>query len=109
MIFFSIIGDARFFTDVPAFLFMKESAQEVHKKITDAIINKDRSCLGCSDVKTAIRPLFMVFAEHLQKLKKESPDALVPFVEYIISKRGYRPDPIALYLRQQGKLQVVEV
>lgn len=109
MIFFSMIGDKEFFHAVPVFGFMKDMAQDIHRKITDAIVSKDRSCLSCSDVRTSIKPAFMAFVDQVRKLSVESPDALDPLVSYITKRRGYRPMPIRIYFKAQGKVGTLEL
>ena len=108
-IFFTMIGDEDFFSAVPAFSTIKDAAQEIHRKITDAIVNKDRSCLSCSDIQTSVKPVFVAFVSLVRKFALEDPEALEPLIQYITRRRGYRPAPIRLYFKAQGKVGTLEL
>jgi hypothetical protein len=109
MIFFSMIGDEKFFREVPAFAYMGPAATNIHREITEAIVNGNRSCRGCSNVRKTVKPLFMLFVSGIRKLLVERPEDLEALVTYIASRRGYRPVPIRIYFKAQGKVQSLEL
>lgn len=101
MIFFDMIGDPAFYSKVPAFFFMRDQGLAIHKKITDAVLEK-AGCRGCTNMRQQVWPIFQVFAQQAFLLGQENPEALKPLGDYIAGKKGYRPTEILLYFRYQG-------
>lgn len=104
MVMYQIISDDKFWSEVPAFAFMKNSSKHAVQQIVSQIVDSKgvSDCAGCSSLRPLTVPILIVFGQHIAQLKQDSPEALNDLVDYIASRRGYRPVPIAVYYKDEG-------
>lgn len=108
MVFYSMIADEKFFARVPAFFFMKDMCRAAYKEIVQGVL--DKKCRGCgSNIRVLLLPIMEIFVNQVRELKKESPQALEPLVEYISQRKGNRPSSIVMFVKEDGQIVQVEI
>jgi len=100
---YSLLGDPAFFQKVSGFAFLEEEGQEAHRKVVASVMKEaEEGCGTCGGAQAILKPVMQKFAIRAAELSEDNPEDLSPLVDYITSKRGYRPNPIVLYYRRQG-------
>jgi hypothetical protein len=108
-VFYQLISSRKFYSEVPAFHFMKEQGLAIAEQILQATLARETQCAGCNNLKQSVDPLFRAFGAELYKLQADSPEALTPLVTYISQKKGYRPMPIMLYYRTDDGIKTLKL
>lgn len=104
---YQLFRDPAFLPSAPAFLFLEELARAVIGKVNDLLLNA--RCRSCGSPRETIAPLAESFASFVVKMHQKSPQALEPVIQMITRKLGYRPRPIVLYHRKEGKIVPLEL
>jgi hypothetical protein len=115
MVVYQMFSDPEFFVQVPAFFFLKEQAQACVAQIVNTVVDapkKDSNCLGCGNVRTIIAPAMTAFVSQICKLAASGEGgiaALTPLVNYVSRRRGFRPRPLSVYYKENGKINSVDL
>jgi hypothetical protein len=98
---YQVVGDRLFWEMNPAFLDLKDDGEAAHERVVQAVLGGKplADCAGCSTIKGAMRSFLTEFSRRLAYADSEAQEQ---FVEYVTKKRGYRPQPIVVYHKDDG-------
>jgi hypothetical protein len=109
MAIYQVLSDPAFFTAVPAFFFLRDVAKATTDKVKQAALDGSAAeCYGCGGVKQIMQPAIAPFVATLAELAAKAPDALTPLADYVAARRGFRPTPIVVYYKRDGRTLSVE-
>ena len=110
--FYKILSDPLFWECVPEFLELKDEGEAAHFHALERLMNPKEvlpGCVGCTSLRTTMQPILDVVIGNIAKWAKEDSSKLHNLVEYITKRRGFRPEPIVVYHRDDdGVIYPVE-
>lgn len=99
MVLYQILLDKQFWTRCPELAELREEGARYRQLILDEALNAKPNCGSCSTLTAVIRPYQLQFTQKLAALFQADAYNTESFVNYIASKRGYRPVPIIVYTK----------
>lgn len=95
---YTILSDPGFYAAVPAFYFLKLTAEPIVARIAAGNDGVPREgCVGCGSLRAQMAPLSDAFARQARNLAADAPDALRPLIDYVEAKRKRRPESLFMY------------
>lgn len=109
---YQILADSLFWESVPEFAALKDEGEAAHFFALERLTNPREvtpGCVGCTSLRTSMRPVLDAMVEDIAKWVNEDTDKLTNLINYITKRRGFRPVPIVVYHRdERGIVRSVE-
>lgn len=109
---YQMLADPLFWECVPEFLDLKDEGEAAHFHALERLMNPREvlpGCTGCTSLRATIQPVLNVIAGNIAQWVNEDSAKLDNLVEYITKRRGFRPQPIVVYHRdERGIIYPVE-
>jgi hypothetical protein len=111
-ILYQLLSDPLFWESVPEFLSLKDEGEKAHFFALEHLMTPREvspGCVGCTSLKATMGPILVTMAEMVVEWSSNSPEKLENLVTYITKRRGYRPDPIVMYHKDNsGQIHAAE-
>lgn len=111
-ILYQLLSDPLFWENVPEFLDLKDTGERAHHFAVERLTTPKEispGCVGCATFKSTLAPLLKEVAERVFEWAANSPEKLDNLVTYITKRRGYRPNPIVMYHKDDsGQIRATE-
>lgn len=109
---YQILADSLFWESVPEFSALKDEGEAAHFFALERLTSPREvipGCVGCTSLRTSMRPVLDAMVEDIAKWVNEDTDKLTNLINYITKRRGFRPVPIVVYHRdERGIVRPVE-
>ena len=109
---YQMLADPLFWECVPELVDLKDEGEAAHFHALERLMNPREvlpGCVGCTSLRATIQPVLNVIASNIAQWVNEDSAKLDNLVEYITKRRGFRPQPIVVYHRdERGIIYPVE-
>lgn len=109
---YQMLADPFFWESVPEFMELKDEGEEAHFHAFEHLMKPREvlpGCVGCTSLRATIQPILTAMSSSIAEWAKEDSSKLDNLVEYITKRRGFRPQPIVVYHRDEdGVIYPVE-
>ncbi len=110
MVTYQLIGNPEFWKAAPPFLLddIRESAAEAYEKAVQLAMGQ--SCTGCNSIRAVLIDTHNEIGRRFASIQRvlDDTDGLLPFIDLISRKRGYRPRAILMYYKDvESRMQTL--
>ena len=109
---YQMLADPFFWESVPEFMALKDEGEAAHFHAFERLMKPREvlpGCVGCTSLRATIQPILTAMSGSIAEWAKEDSSKLDNLVEYITKRRGFRPQPIVVYHRDEdGVIYPVE-
>ena len=109
---YQILADSLFWEAVPEFAELKDEGEAAHFFAFENLMHPREvvpGCVGCTSLRTSMRPILDAIGDKIAKWLIEDKSKLDNLVMYITKRRGFRPQPIVVYHKdEQGITRTLE-
>jgi hypothetical protein len=109
---YQILADPLFWEAVPEFAELKDEGEAAHFFAFENLMHPREvvpGCIGCTSLRTSMRPILEMITGSIAKWMTEDISKLDNLVAYITKRRGFRPQPIVVYHKDdQGITHAIE-
>lgn len=109
-ILYQLLAERGFWDRCPELSELRAEGEQTHAEVVRKVLHAQPGCLGCSTLQAVMSPFLNRFARHLAAKQQEDPQQLRSFIDYVSSRRGFRPRPIIVYHKdQQGRIAPLQL
>ncbi len=97
-----MLGDTVFYRRNPIYLFMMDNGLAISRQFAE-LQRKQQQCKGCTE--RAIHGSLATFAMHTRLAARFDPSLLMPLVEYLGERMGFKATAVNLYYKDSSQAQ----
>jgi|TARA_R110000824_G_scaffold82768_2_gene207389 hypothetical protein len=109
---YQILADPLFWEAVPEFAAFKDEGEAAHFFAFERLMKPREvvpGCVGCTSLRASLQPILTAMSDDIARWAQEDVSKLDNLISYITKRRGFRPQPIVVYHKDnRGVVRPVE-